>query len=289
MSGPFRSSAEPEGGIFGRVDAIYTSIEAQKSTGSLHAHSQVFVECLHQHTPLSEVMCLVQPRARETIDGYRRYKAHVCRQVYADTSADMEKELAKIEGAWPRYEEATLLLKTPDYQKRNTGKTAKPERDDDQEWLRCYLGGDVQELQMYKQHHIHLINEETGVSEPLPGCRRKDKPKECKSDFPRTRWLTDKAVVLCAALFKKMGLASTGRPSKLGALHGPMNHESLNGTHPAMLAAQRFNSDVQLPYCFPIIEGVHMCDEECAGSGDRNAIIEAAQCWQDAQAGYACN
>ena len=120
----FGSSAKPEGGIFGRVDAIYTSIEAQKSTGSLHAHSQVFVECLHQHTPLSEVMCLAQPRARETIDGYLRYKEHVCRQVYADTGADMEKSLTKIEGAWPRYEEATLLLKTPEYQKRNNGKTA---------------------------------------------------------------------------------------------------------------------------------------------------------------------
>jgi len=234
-------------------------------------------------------MCLAQPRARETIDGYLRYKEHVCRQVYADTGADMEKSLTKIEGAWPRYEEATLLLKTPEYQKRNNGKTATSERDDDQEWLRCYLGEDVQELQMHKQHHIHLLNEETGLPEPLPGCRRKDKPKECKSDFPRTRWLTEKAVVLCAGLLRKMGLASTGRRSKLGALHGPMNHESLNGTHPAMLAAQRFNSDVQLPYRFPILEGVHMCDEECADSGDRNAIIEAAQCSQDAQAGYACD
>ena len=44
------SNAKAEGGILGRVDAMYTSIEAQTSTGSLHAHSQVFVQCLHQHT-----------------------------------------------------------------------------------------------------------------------------------------------------------------------------------------------------------------------------------------------
>ena len=51
----FGSNAKPEGGIFGRLDAGYTSFEAQKSTGSLHAHSQLFVQCLHQHESLAEV------------------------------------------------------------------------------------------------------------------------------------------------------------------------------------------------------------------------------------------
>eukprot|EP00959_Pyramimonas_sp_CCMP1952_P233202 4873359-Pyramimonas_sp.AAC.1 len=36
----FCSSAAPEGGVFGRVDACYVSIEAQKSTGALRAHCQ---------------------------------------------------------------------------------------------------------------------------------------------------------------------------------------------------------------------------------------------------------
>ena len=52
----FGSSASAEGGLFGRVDAVYTSIEAQKSTGSLHAHSQVFVQCLHQHINIYQIM-----------------------------------------------------------------------------------------------------------------------------------------------------------------------------------------------------------------------------------------
>jgi len=38
------SNATPVGGIFGRVDAIYGSIEAQKSAGALHLHMQVFVQ-----------------------------------------------------------------------------------------------------------------------------------------------------------------------------------------------------------------------------------------------------
>ena len=83
-----------------------------------------------------------------------------------------------------------------------------------------------------------------------------------------------------------------GRRSKLGSLHGPMNHEYLNGTHPAMLAAQRCNSDVQLPYRCPIIPAAHAteCSEACAGmeiSGEE--IVRAAQVAQDAQAGYACD
>ena len=52
----FGSNAKAEGGIFGRLDAGYTSFEAQKSTGALHAHSQLFVQCLRQHEPLSQVL-----------------------------------------------------------------------------------------------------------------------------------------------------------------------------------------------------------------------------------------
>ena len=89
-------------------------------------------------------------------------------------------------------------------------------------------------LQLRKQHHVHILNTETGVREPLTACRRKDNPKVCKADFPRTMWLIDKAVVLCQGLIRKMNMALNGRKSKLGALHGPMNQESLNVTHPAM-------------------------------------------------------
>ena len=49
------SGASATGGVFGRVDAVYVAIEAQKSTGSLHGHTQVFIQCLHQHNSLTEV------------------------------------------------------------------------------------------------------------------------------------------------------------------------------------------------------------------------------------------
>ena len=42
------------GGVFGRVDAIYGSLECQKS-GAEHIHLQAFVQCFHQFFSLSEL------------------------------------------------------------------------------------------------------------------------------------------------------------------------------------------------------------------------------------------
>ena len=86
-----------------------------------------------------------------------------------------------------------------------------------------------------------------------------------------------------------MGLPARGRRCQLGSLRGPMNHEFIDGTHPAMLAAQRCNSDVQLPYRFPIIkEFLCCCHEKCLTNKDK-VMVEAMQMAQDAQAGYACD
>ena len=126
---------------------------------------------------------------------------------------------------------------------------------------------------MLKQHHVHLLNEETQEREPLQGCRRKDNPKLCKANFPRTQWLIEKPVVVCQGLARKMDMAISGKRSKLGSMHGPLNHEYLNATHPAMLTAHRFNSDVQLPYRFPIIPETHSCTENCTTLMFENQVI----------------
>ena len=144
-----------------------------------------------------------------------------------------------------------------------------------------------------KQHHIHLPNEK-GERVPLTHCRRPDDPTKCKSDFPRTNWLIEEAVVLCHGLLEKMGLASSGRRNKLGSLHGPMNHDSLNGSASALLSVQQFNSDVQIPYRLPVCETTHsrLCCKDCLGlcsADDEAAMIQATQLAQDAQCGYTCD
>ena len=74
-----------------------------------------------------------------------------------------------------------------------------------------FLPVDVEQLQQMKQHHVHILNAETNTREPLAACRRKDNPNLCKGDFPRMKWLTTKAVILCAGLLKQMGQNTSGK------------------------------------------------------------------------------
>ena len=108
------NSSIQEGGIFGRAEAAYTCIECQKSTGSLHAHSQVFIQCLHQHTPLSDVLKKMKGAAATEINKYLKYKAHVCRQVYANAELANERLLEK-EASWPEYQDSCALISRPEY------------------------------------------------------------------------------------------------------------------------------------------------------------------------------
>ena len=64
---------------------------------------------------------------------------------------------------------------------------------------------------------------------------------------------------------------------------------SINATHSAMLTGQRCNSDVQLPYRFPIIPETHRCDSPACLQYSEKMMVEATQIAQDAQAGYACD
>ena len=105
----FGSNASPEGGSFGRIDAGFTSFEAQKSKGSLHGHSQLFVQCLHQHTPLIEVLRRLRTDGADIVNKYLVYKAHVCRQVYEDAEL-AKRRLPEREQAWPEYENSQLLV-----------------------------------------------------------------------------------------------------------------------------------------------------------------------------------
>ena len=139
---------------------------------------------------------------------------------------------------------------------------------------------------------MHLPDAD-GVRQPLTHCKIKDNPSQCKSGFPKLRELLAKAIVVCGGMAEAMDLAVSGRRNQVGSLLGPRSDEWLDGTHPALLAALRCNSDVQLPYRFPITRATHaatVCGAECVTEGgDEKDIIFAAQSAQDAQAGYACD
>ena len=89
-----------------------------------------------------------------------------------------------------------------------------------------------------------------------------------------------------------MNMPATGKKSMLGSLWGPVNDPNLNGTHPALLAALRCNSDVQIPFRFPITTGTHQdehCDKKCFENQSVSDLVKEAQTAQAAQAGYACD
>ena len=279
------SSATLVGGVFGRMDAAYVTIEAQKSTGSLHAHCQCFVQCLHQHTALEEIFQLGAKKLEELRTSYLTYSGHVMHGVYEGHS--QEQVTAKIvaaEASWPEHKNEQSMIECPTYQRRRAVRADSGDEAEARSWAMEYLKDDVARLQFLKQHHYHPINAETGERMPLHGCQKGDKAGVCKSDFPRQAWRTERGMVLCPCQAEAHGMASQGRKNRIGALHGPYGNEWLNCCHPALLAALRgVNVDVQLPYRLPFD-----CDH-CGSSvskQQRRAIVRAVQRAQDAQTGY---
>ena len=281
------SNATLVGGVFGRMDAAYVTIEAQKSTGSLHAHGQCFVQCLHQHTPLQEIFSMAEDRLELLRAAYLEYVSHVSHSVYKGQGVEeMAMGIAQAEAAWPEYQMGTAMTAFPEYlgARRKHGGTADEEKQEAEDWARRYLCEDVVQLQYMKQHHYHKLNAETGERMPLRGCQRADKPGECKSDYPRTAWVSDESVVLCPCELQKKGLDQHGRKNRLCSLHGPYGHEYLNGCHPALLAGIRGgNVDVQVPYRLPY--ACRTCGQKLTAA-QRRAVAGAVQRAQDAQTGY---
>ena len=277
------SNAEPGGGIFGRVDAVYISLEAQKSTGGMHGHAQVFVQCLHQHTALEEIFEMCEARLHELRHAYEEYNAHVCHASYAGQTAEsMECRIRAAEASWPDHEADVAMTAAPPYQLQRAG--AQDVEAEAAEWRRVYTEKDVVSLQLAKQHHYHPYSETAQGRVPLSGCQKSDRPGICKSDFPRTQWICSAATVLCPCKLKFFGMPLSGRKNRLGALHGPCGNECLNGCAPAMLAGLRgANCDVQVPYRLPY--ACATCGHQMTAK-ERRLIALAAQRAQDVQTGY---
>jgi len=288
----FGSNAVPEGGAVGRVDGIYGSIEAQKSAGSLHLHVQVFVQCLHQHTPLQEMLKKYRNRLRQLKEEYGLYLEHVRREVYADLEGwnDRQQDVNK---KWPNYADMYDLISVPDYVKNDVDPTKQ--QMEGKAWLHEYLHGSVQKGQELRQNHVHYWNEKKKEYEPLTHCKCADDPKKCKSGFPREGWVGDQKILLCQGLLKKKGMPHSGKKSLEGCVQGRMNDPNLNGCLPVVLSGLpglNFNSDLQVPYRFPIIPELHendLCCKNCCEKFSEEDMVLIAQKAQNSQAGYAAD
>ena len=277
----FGSITMATGSIFGRIDAIYGSIECQKC-GTLHLHLQAFLQCYHQFTPLSELQRLNKEPLLEMLRRYSDYSGHVRRMVYCNHEA-WEEEREAVEAAWPEYRDCALMSSRPTYQ---LDTALEPTA-----WRTAYLAADVEELQKRKQHHVHLPTGPNGERRPLHHCQDAKDPTKCKSGFPRDTYLTDSPILICPQEAQKRGMPHKGKRSMVGMPWGPCNDPNVNGTHPGLLAGLRCNSDVQLPYRFPILPATH--SEHCSGECDKKMrvwdLVRDAQINQAAQAGYAAD
>ena len=140
----YGSNATSAGGIFGRIDAAYAAVEAQKSTGALHAHLQLFIQCLHQHMPLAEILKLLRERHDDTIDRYLNYNAHVSRTIYEEVGEALEKRLALKEQEWPEFKRASAMISCPRYLRsvpdESQGATSQSEKvDEGKQWMNSFF------------------------------------------------------------------------------------------------------------------------------------------------------
>lgn len=278
----FGSNATAMGGIFGRVDAIYGSLECQKS-GNFHIHLQALVQCYHQFTSLQDLQNLSKQPLLDLLRRCTNYASHVQRKVYCNTDA-WEEEREGIEAAWPEYKDCTLMTSRPAYQLDVNMEPAA--------WRAAYLEQDAEALQKRKQNHVHLPGPDGGQRLPLKHCQDAKDPTKCKSGFPRTGWLAQEPLLICPSLAKAKDMPHHGKRSMVGLPWGPCNEPNLNGTHPALLAALRCNSDVQPPYRFPVTPLTHsdaLCKDECHKALPIRTLIWEAQITQAAQAGYAAD
>ena len=136
------SSATLMGGVFGRMDKAYVTIEAQKSTGSLHAHCQCFVQCLHQHTALEEIFRLGAKKLEELRTSYLTYSGHVMHGVYEGHSQE--------EASWPEHKNEQSMIERPMYQRLPAVCADSGDAAEAMSWAMEYLKDDVARLQFLK-------------------------------------------------------------------------------------------------------------------------------------------
>ena len=130
---------------------------------NLHLHTQAFVQCYHQFTPLSELVTLSSERQLELLRRYSTYSAHVRRTIY-EKPHNWEEEQQDVEADWPENKGCALMVSRPAHQTADAASMTA------EEWKLAYLTQDVEELQKRKQHHVHLPSGPNGERRPLNHC-----------------------------------------------------------------------------------------------------------------------
>lgn len=281
----FGCVSKPCGGIFGRIGGYYGSIENQ-TEDSLHVHTMVHVECLHQHHSLREIVDLILGGDTEGIIGkFKEYKEHVSNESYASVVSHEHKQ--GIENAAPEYEGDERLWTCPMWCKlpchlnsSNQAEHALSEED----WVGVF-DSMADSCKLRVNHHIHPLQMD-GTRKPMAYCLPKGRTaktdSKCKRSFPHTT--LEACEIMCKHRATELGLPTEGRRGVIGLAKGPRNDSMLNATHDAMIAVHRFNSDVMFTQRIPKLPS---CEEPGCESSNLKSIIKAIDMAQRRSTCYA--
>ena len=103
----YGSVATAEGGIIGRPDAYYISLENQKED-DLHGHMLIWPQCVFQRQPLVEIAEMLKHEHSDLFEQCKWFKTHTCNEQYYDSAAFVSQR-DELEEAWPEYAESARL------------------------------------------------------------------------------------------------------------------------------------------------------------------------------------
>ena len=211
------------------------------------------------HT-LQEITELIQ-QDLINCDDFKAFTSWICCETYPDPD-EHERMMDAIEKEWPTFTDDRQLGHVPQciWQDRDephlytTGASTDDLKRSANDYTKKFNKA-LQHTQARVQHHHHK-KDKNGKRKPLPACRAQKKD-ECKHGFPKTKLLTEKALVVCPGIAQKHGLRVSGRRSALGSIMPRRNCVWINGTAPAFAVAFGFNTDVSPNDRLPIIKETH--------------------------------
>ena len=116
----------------------------------------------------------------------------------------------------------------------------------------------LQFVQSRMNYHIHPLNAATGERQPLKACRRKDRPKETKCDFPLDEsMLLREAQIICTCFAEENAWCTSGPRSVVGSCFTARNEPWLNAGPSAWMVFCGDNGDMKFPHRVPIIPETH--------------------------------
>ena len=245
------------------------------------------------HT-LQEIAELIQQDLIKC-DDFKDFTSWICCEAYPDPD-EHERMMDAIEKEWPTFTYDRQLGHVPrciwqdkDEPHIYTEEASMDELKRSADNYAKKFNKALQHTQARVQHHHHK-KDSNGKRKPLPACRAKKKD-ECKHGFPKTKLLTEKALVVCPGIAQKHGLRVSGRRSALGSILPRRNCVWINGTAPAFAVAFGFNTDVSPNDRLPITEKTHeaSCIRESCVKANKTAEVarteSRAQLNQDAYTG----